>query len=195
MDSSINKEFWDSKYSDNETGWDLNQVSPPIQAYFEQITNKELKILIPGGGNSHEAEYLFTQGFTNVTVIDIAKEPLENLKKRVPNFPDSQLLHQDFFALNTTFDLVVEQTFFCAIDPKFRKQYVSKMHEILVPQGKIIGLLFDAPLNTEHPPFGGNQQEYISLFSDMFILKTMEPAHNSISPRMGKEVFINFIKK
>ena len=168
METPINKEFWDNKYENNETGWDLNQVSPPIKAYFEQVTNKNLNILIPGGGNSHEAEYLFLNGFKNVTVIDISEEPLKNLKQRVPSFPDSQLLHQDFFSLNQTFDLVVEQTFFCAIDPKLRKLYVEKMQEILAPKGKIIGVMFDAPLNTEHPPFGGNNEEYTSLFSEKF---------------------------
>lgn len=30
----------------------------PLKVYFDQLTNKDLKILIPGGGNSHEAEYL-----------------------------------------------------------------------------------------------------------------------------------------
>ncbi len=195
MDSPINKDFWDSKYLNHETGWDLNQVSPPIKTYFEQITNKDLKILIPGGGNSHEAEYLFRQGFKNVTVVDISQQPLINLKKRLPQFPDSQLLHQDFFQLNDSFDLVVEQTFFCALDPKLRQRYVDKMHEILAPKGKIIGLLFDAPLNTEHPPFGGNKNEYTSLFSTKFEIKNMDPAYNSIAPRLGKEVFINFIKK
>ena len=97
MDSPINKDFWDSKYLNHETGWDLNQVSPPIKTYFDRVTNKDLKILIPGGGNSHEAEYLFRQGFKNVTVVDISKQPLINLKNRLPQFPDSQLLHQDFF--------------------------------------------------------------------------------------------------
>ncbi len=195
METPINKDFWDAKYSNNETGWDLNQVSPPIKSYFDQVTNKDLKILIPGGGNSHEAEYLFLNGFRNVTVIDISEAPLKNLKKRVPNFPDSQLLHQDFFQHNDTYDLIVEQTFFCALDPKLRPQYVHKMHDILKEKGKIVGLLFDAPLNTEHPPFGGNKAEYNALFSSKFAIKYMDSAHNSIHPRAGKEVFINFIKK
>lgn len=69
------------------------------------------------------------------------------------------------------------------------------MHNILSEKGKIIGLLFDAPLNTEHPPFGGNKAEYNALFSSKFAIKYMNSAHNSIHPRAGKEVFINFIKK
>ena len=195
MAKKINKEFWDDKYQKEQTGWDIGHVSTPIKEYIDQLTNKELKILIPGAGNSYEAEYLHKQGFTNVTVIDIAEQPLKNIKTRIPTFPDDHLLHQDFFELNGNFDIIVEQTFFCALDPKFRSDYVVKMHELLSSNGKLVGLLFDAPLNTDHPPFGGNTKEYKELFEPKFELKMMELAHNSIKPRAGKEVFINFIKK
>ncbi len=195
MAKKINKEFWDDKYQKEQTGWDIGHVSTPIKEYIDQLTNKELKILIPGAGNSYEAEYLHKQGFTNVTVIDIAEQPLKNIKTRIPTFPDDHLLHQDFFELNGNFDIIVEQTFFCALDPKFRSAYVVKMHELLSSNGKLVGLLFDAPLNTDHPPFGGNTKEYKELFEPKFELKMMELAHNSIKPRAGKEVFINFIKK
>lgn len=195
MAKKINKEFWDDKYQKEQTGWDIGHVSTPIKEYIDQLTNKELKILIPGAGNSYEAEYLHKQGFTNVTVIDIAEQPLKNIKTRIPTFPDDHLLHQDFFELNGNFDIIVEQTFFCALDPKFRSAYVVKMHELLSSNGKLVGLLFNAPLNTDHPPFGGNTKEYKELFEPKFELKMMELAHNSIKPRAGKEVFINFIKK
>jgi hypothetical protein len=46
----------------NETGWDLGQVSPPLKAYIDQLTDKNLRILIPGCGNSYEAEYLLEKG-------------------------------------------------------------------------------------------------------------------------------------
>ena len=118
---NLSEEFWDKKYQANKVGWDLGEVSPPLKAYFDQLENKKLKILIPGGGNSYEAEYLFNKGFINVFVVDLSKTALENIKSRVSNFPDSQLIHGNFFDLNTTFDLVIEQTFFCALNPNLRK--------------------------------------------------------------------------
>jgi hypothetical protein len=49
-------------------------VSPPIKAYIDTLKNKDIAILIPGCGNTYEAAYLLLeQGFTNVTVIDIAQ--------------------------------------------------------------------------------------------------------------------------
>ena len=102
------------------------------------------------------------------------------------------MIHSDFFTLNTTFDLILEQTFFCALPPEMRTQYVEKMASLLNPKGKLAGLLFDFPLTTEGPPFGGSATEYLNLFSDKFTIKTLEKAHNSIKPRQNKELFFIF---
>ena len=191
----FDESFWDNKYKTNKTGWDLGQVSPPLKAYFDQLTNKELKILIPGGGNSHEAEYLLNNGFTNVYVVDISKLALDNLKQRVPNFPSSNLIHQNFFELEQTFDLIIEQTFFCALNPNLRKNYVNKMYGLLKENGKLVGLLFDAKLNEDHPPFGGNKEEYISYFRNYFSIEIMDKCYNSYHNRQEMELFIKLVKK
>ncbi|NNF32012.1 MAG: methyltransferase domain-containing protein [Flavobacteriaceae bacterium] len=187
--------YWNHRYLQGETGWDIGYVSTPLQAYFDQLTYKDLRILIPGGGNSYEAEYLFKQGFTNIYVLDISVIALQNFQKRVPDFPLEQLLHQDFFDLNDRFDLIVEQTFFCALNPSERSRYVVKMHSLLKENGKLAGLLFNIPLFEDHPPFGGNEQEYRQLFSEYFSIDIMETAHNSIPKRAGNELFIKLQKK
>lgn len=192
---NLSEGFWVNKYKTNKIGWDLGDISPPLKAYFDQLENKELKILIPGGGNSYEAEYLFNKGFKNVFVIDIAKEPLDNLKKRVPDFPLLQLIKANFFEFNTAFDLIIEQTFFCAINPGLRVEYALKINDLLSEKGKLVGLLFDAKLNEDHPPFGGNKQEYNSYFEPYFNITKMEPCYNSYHNRKGMELFVVLQKK
>ena len=191
----LSTDFWGNKYKSNKIGWDLGAISPPLKAYFDQLENKELKILIPGGGNSYEAEYLFNNGFKNVFVVDISKEPLNNLEERVPKFPLSQLINANFFDVNSTFDLIIEQTFFCAIDPNLRAKYASKMDDLLNENGKLVGLLFDAKLNEEHPPFGGNKEEYLSYFNTYFSITKMESCYNSYHNRKGMELFSILQKK
>jgi SAM-dependent methyltransferase len=190
----LSADFWNNKYKNNKIGWDLGEISSPLKAYFDQLENKNLKILIPGGGNAHEAEYLFNHGFKNVFVVDISKIALENIKKRVPNFPTSQLIHTNFFEIEETFDLVIEQTFFCAINPALRQNYAKKMQSNLKKNGKLVGLLFDANLNEDHPPFGGNKEEYLTYFSPFFKDIKMEPCYNSYYNRQGMELFIRLIK-
>ena len=191
----LNADFWDNRYQSNDIGWDLGTISPPLQAYFDQLTNLDLKILIPVGGNSHEAEYLYNKGFKNIFVVDLSKTALDNLKARVPDFPSSNLILNNFFDLNMTFDLIIEQTFFCAIDPSLRNAYAKKASEILNSKGSVSGLLFDAVLNTTHPPFGGSKTEYLGYFKPFFDIKIMDEAYNSIKPRAGRELFFIIQKK
>ncbi|MGB0999103.1 MAG: methyltransferase domain-containing protein [Flavobacteriales bacterium] len=186
---NLSEEFWSNKYKNNKTGWDLGEVSPPLKAYFDKLENKELKILIPGAGNSYEAEYLFNKGFKNVFVVDLVKLPLRNIKNRIPKFPENQLIHANFFDIKDTFDLIIEQTFFCAINPELRPKYAAKMTSILKENGKLVGLLFDAVLNEDHPPFGGNKKEYKTYFEPFFDISIMENAYNSHVTRAGKELF------
>lgn len=187
--------YWNDKYISGETGWDIGHISTPLKEYIDQLSDKNLKILIPGGGNSYEAEYLFKNGFNNVFVVDISSIPLKNLAKRVPSFPKENLLHSDFFELEDTFNIILEQTFFCALDPSLREKYVQKMHKLLKPDGKLVGLLFNIPLNADKPPFGGNKEEYLSLFKEKFKIEILETAYNSIPQRSGNELFFKFLKK
>lgn len=186
----LNEQFWTNKYLNDQTGWDIGGVSTPLKAYFDQLDDKGIKILIPGAGNAYEAEYLWKNGFEHVYVVDISISPLVNFKERNPEFPKDQLLNVDFFSLNQRFDLIVEQTFFCALNPTLRKSYVEKMHELLVPTGKLVGVMFKVPLNSDGPPFGGNEDDYRSLFFEHFDIAIMEEAHNSIPPRLGNELFV-----
>ena len=184
----LDKFFWNTRYQTGETQWDMGYASPALMAYME---NKPLdaEILIPGAGNAHEAEALWNKGFKNITVLDVSTFPLENLKKRVPDFPDVQLVCADFFAFTGQFDIILEQTFFCARNPELRPAYVKKMAGLLKPTGELAGLLFDAPMNADKPPFGSNRAEYLALFATHLHVWEMETSALSIAPRAGKEVF------
>ncbi len=188
---NLDEAFWDDRYKSMDIGWDLGEVSPPLKAYFDQIENKSLRILIPGGGNSYEAEYLHRNGFKNVYVVDVSKTALSNLLNRVPDFPIEHLIRSNFFELEKTFDLIIEQTFFCAIDPKLRDEYVKKAHSLLSEEGKLVGLLFDLPLYSDRPPFGGSRSEYEDRFKKLFEIVEMTRSYNSHESRQGKELFIN----
>jgi SAM-dependent methyltransferase len=190
----LDKDFWNDRYLENNIGWDLEKISPPIVKYFDQVENKDLKILIPGAGNSHEAEYLFEKGFKNVTVIDLSPQAINSFQNRVPDFPVENTIVGDFFELNDQFDVIVEQTFFCALNKVLRPNYVRKTAQLLAPKGKLIGLMFNVPLNEDHPPFGGSVKEYKSLFSAHYNIVTMKECHNSHVSRDKKEIWIQLVK-
>lgn len=195
MNTKFDKSYWETKYANDQTGWDIGYISTPLQSYIDQIKNKKISILIPGAGNAYEAEYLFNNEFSNVHIMDIAEQPLIKLKNRIPGIEDKFLLHEDFFDHKGSYDLIIEQTFFCSLDPNLRRDYAIKINELLGVNGKLVGVLFNTTFSPGVPPFGGNIEDYQKLFSKYFNIRKLNPCYNSILPRREQEVFINFEKK
>jgi SAM-dependent methyltransferase len=190
----MNADYWNSRYLKGETGWDMGMVSPPLKAYIDQLDNKALRILIPGGGNSYEAAYLWQQGFKDITVLDYATVVIDRLQHTMAD-TGIRLIAQDFFQHETKYDLILEQTFFCALDVSLRKQYVQHMYNLLEPKGHLAGVLFNREFAHSGPPFGGSREEYQELFGTLFHFHTFEPCYNSHPARQGSELFINFTKQ
>ena len=186
----LDEAYWTSRYDNNTSTWDLGNVSPPIKAYFDQILNKNISILIPGCGNGHEAQYLIENGFTDITLIDISPVPVQNMKEKFKENLDKEIkvILGDFFKLTQKYDLIIEQTFFCALAPSLRQKYADTMPLLLNENGTLAGLYFDFQFE-KNPPFGGTTAEYIALFSPKFKSVKITACYNSIDSRSGREVF------
>lgn len=180
-------EYWNQRYRQKQTGWDIGHAAPALVEFAQHIANKNSAVLIPGCGNAYEAEALFTMGFHNITLLDIAPTLTEALRNRLKQTP-IKVVTGDFFTHEGQYDLILEQTFFCAIDPRRRSEYIKKMHELLTPGGLLVGLLFDR-LFEDGPPYGGSKTEYEMLLSPLFTIQKMESCYNSIAPRAGTELF------
>jgi methyl halide transferase len=189
---TIDELYWDSRYKQGKTGWDIGNISEPLRNYIDQIENKDIKILIPGCGNAYEAKYLVDKGFTNIHLIDISEALIKNLLDKFNNeiaIGVLQIRKIDFFDLEENYDLILEQTFFCALETKLRDKYAQHMNKLLNKNGKLSGLLFNYVFEEDGPPFGGNIDEYKKIFAPHFQIKTIENCYNSIKPRAGKELF------
>ncbi len=187
--------YWNQRYLNEQTGWDIGYPNLALTHYVESRgLSKDSEILIPGAGRAYEAEYLHHKGYSSVYIIDLAPEAKNDFLKRVSHFPNDHFIVGDFFELNQSFDLILEQTFFCALDPKLRPLYAEHMHKIIRPDGVLAGVLFNMQ-KEDGPPFGGNEIEYRSLFEPDFEIVHLEECYNSIPPRAGREFFIEFKPK
>lgn len=190
MEKINSSKYWQDRYLENSTQWDIGYPSPAIVSYLEKLENKALKILIPGCGNAYEAKYILDSGFNDLTLIDFAAEPVTKLRTALAIYSTSvNIIEGDFFELKDQYDLIIEHTFFCALKPDKRVEYVQKMKALLRPNGKLVGLLFDREFEAG-PPFGGNKKAYKKLFSSVFENVDIKPCLNSIPARQGSEVFI-----
>ncbi|MFN2430984.1 MAG: methyltransferase domain-containing protein [Cryomorphaceae bacterium] len=195
--TKFDEDYWQERWENQATGWDIGYPSTPLISYFEDTRDRlsaDSKILIPGSGNAYEGEVLLKMGFANTYLLDIAEMALDNVKKRFPEVPEDRLIHGDFFDHQGKYDCIVEQTFFCALDPSLREKYAQKMLELLKPGGILMGVLFDDKLFTDHPPFGGNKETYLPHFEGKFEILHFERCQNSIKPRAGRELFIELRK-
>jgi methyl halide transferase len=189
-------EYWEQRWQNNQTGWDIGEPSPPLMYCINQIKDKQAKILLPGCGNAHEAAYLMQQGFNHVVLLDIAASALlmaQHKFKREIEEGRLTLIHDDFFHHHDSYDIILEQTFFCAINPDLRRLYASHASNLLKPDGVLAGVMFNCDFNGG-PPFGGNIQEYYGYFQPYFKVVHFEPCLHSIAPRAGREVLINMVK-
>lgn len=189
----LDQKFWDSHYRNHHMPWDLGVLSPSIKAYIDSLQDKGIRILIPGCGNAYEAQYLIDQGFCDITLIDISPLLVEKLKNKYEGQSNISIIHGDFFEHQSLYDLILEQTFFCALPPRLRHKYVLKMQMLLAEGGIIAGVLFNRSFE-EGPPFGGSKKEYEELFGTSFEILKIENCQNSTAKRMGSELFIEFRK-
>ncbi len=190
----LNAEYWQDRYESGSDAWDIGAPSSPLTTYIDQLTDKDLRILIPGCGRAWEGQYLHERGFRNVWLMDLTGGPFVEFLHRCPDFPKEHLLIGDFFTHEGQYDLIIEQTFFCALDPSLRDRYAEKMRESLGPEGELVGVLFDDAKPGKEagaPPFGGSRAEYKDLFSRFFHQVRIAPCYNSIAPRAGREVWIS----
>jgi methyl halide transferase len=188
----LDDNFWSERYEHHQTGWDIGFASGPLVHYIDQLTQKDARILIPGCGNAYEADYLLQNGFTHITLLDISHTLVAHLNEHFKGKP-IDIIHTDFFDHSGEYDLILEQTFFCALDPLLREAYAQKMLQLLAPAGTLAGVLFNRAF-TGGPPFGGSSDEYQQLFSKYFHIKTLETCYNSIAPRKNSEAFFIFNK-
>lgn len=189
---NLNAEYWNNRYLQGQTGWDIGHSSPALVEYAAQMVNKSIKVLIPGCGNAHEAEDLIKLGFNNITILDFAPAAVQSIKTRYAHLIDQGLLNvvcDDFFNHDSVYDVVLEQTFFCALPPAMRPNYAKQMYNLLNQGGTLAGLFFNFELTQDGPPFGGSLPEYEGYFTPYFDIRTFEPARNSIVPRAGRELF------
>ncbi|UTA68779.1 methyltransferase domain-containing protein [Emticicia sp. 21SJ11W-3] len=192
----LTEEYWSERYKTGQTGWDIGYVSTPLKTYFDQLTDRSIAILVPGCGNSYEAEYLLHQGFNNITLIDISAVLVERLQRNLQFYIQNgscRVIHQDFFTHQGRYNLIIEQTFLSALDPSLRSKYAEQMYNLLKPKGRLAGVIFDFTF-AGGPPFGGSKEEYLEMFKPYFQPVIFERCYNSIPPRAGNELFIRLDK-
>lgn len=196
MHNEDQPQFWEDIYLADDTGWDLNGPTPVFKHLAESLERG--RVCIIGCGRGYDAIMFAKKGF-DVTAVDFAPSAIRALQELAKQeMVDVNAVQRDIFSLvpefQRSFDYVVEQTCFCAIHPKRRKEYEVLVKAILKSGGKLIGLWFplDKLLDEGGPPYGTNINEVKSIFNIGWKIEKEEFPDLSIEPRKGREKLIIF---
>ena len=192
-------QFWEDIYLADDAGWDLGCVTPIFKFIAESISPGKLCIL--GCGRGYDAIMFAQKGF-DVTAVDFAPSAIQAVHELADEAAVFvKTVETDIFSLRTdfanTFEYIIEQTCFCAINPNRRKDYEKLVRQILEPAGKLIGLWFplDKSVTDDGPPWGTTIDEVKALFINGWKVEQEEFPDLSIEPRKNREKLIIFQKQ
>lgn len=180
--------FWDAIFREGGGGWELGRPTPPLETWFLEHSPKDLRALVVGCGRGHEARLLARLG-ARVTAIDFAPTAITDARAATDPALAVDYQQRDLFTLTgpPEYDLVVEHTCFCAIDPARRDDYVDRVAAVLRPGGALVGLFY-AHGRPGGPPYTTSRDELVARFSRHFDVAHLEPATNSILIRHRQEL-------
>jgi methyl halide transferase len=198
-------EQWQRRYEKGEDRWELGAAAPPLAAairdYAMSSEGKAVKTngraIVPGCGRGHEVFLLAELGFTAVGVdfADIAiADAIAGAKVR--NLP-ATFVQADWMICGygdgwaAHFQLLIEHTCFCAINPTQRADYVKSAARVLATGGLLLGLLWDCG-REGGPPFTVSPDEMRHYFAleNGFAIERLEPAQSSLPQRAGEWLMV-----
>jgi methyl halide transferase len=173
--------FWEGRYQEGRTGWDLGGPTPIFQRLLEEPDAPPPgKILVVGCGKGHDVLSFARHGFDALGV-DFAPSAVRigteaagaaGLSER------ARFEQADIFDLPArypaAFDYILERACYCAIDPADRQRYVQTAAALLKPGGRIIGQFFLGPQNRPGPPFATTLEEIKSFFGAEFEVERLD---------------------
>ena len=203
--------YWDGRFATLDTPWELGRPSSVLLEALDAAQGLGLSVrgartLSPGCGRGEDAIALAERG-AEVTALDWSQCAIAELSKRIESLGPAvrgriTVASGDFFAeAPGPLDLVVEHTFFCALDPSRRPQYAEALGRIVRPGGFLVGNFFvvsegeigslpNMSLTRQGvgPPFAATAEEIRGLFSPSFQLFELRPAlHPEDDRRPGVE--------
>jgi len=212
-----NAEFWDQAYLEDRATWDIGTPTPVFDSMLRECGlqiagygrhgrlfsspqgSSSRRVLVPGCGRGYDA-MLFAQYGFEVTAVDFAPEAVKFLRAEAANRNlRMEILQDDLFTLSeeniARYEIVLEYTCICAIDPARRWEYLHMLHRLLAPGGYFIGLIFPIDGRPGGPPYAIERDSFLSELTTLFDVRFLDIPKTSIKPRRGKEILVIAQKK
>lgn len=193
METTPSRMDWEQRYAVSDTPWDLDQPPPWLTRLIAEEAGDAKRVLVPGAGYGTDA-IAWAKGGHEAVALDFSATALAGARDRAERHGVSiQLLEADIFdelpTLAGAFDLIWEQTCFCAIPPERRDDYVEAMAGRLKPGGELWGV-FIHHHRPGGPPFDMSPDLVREAFAKRFELQSLRPVEDSVERRRGQEFLV-----
>ncbi|VAI40062.1 unnamed protein product [Triticum turgidum subsp. durum] len=168
VDGPQSSEGWRRCWEQGVTPWDLGQPTPAVVKLVQSGTLPAggATVLVPGCGGGYDAVAL-SGGGRSVAFVSA-----------------------DFFtwAAPEPFHLILDYTFFCALDPSVRPAWAARMEELLRPDGELITLMYLPQDQDSGPPYNTTVLDYEEVLNPLgFVIESIEDNDVAVEPRKGLE--------
>lgn len=189
----MQREFWEQRWQENQTGFHLDQINPYLKAHWQAVTNGQKgQVFVPLCGKSLDLVWLQQQGYsvTAVECSEIAVMAFFNEQGIDPEISQQGAFKcfrskglciylGDYFQLEAPMlkdiSLVYDRASLVAMPDAMRKAYAEKMIELL--PATVSMLLIALEYNQSRmagPPFSVIQQDIVALYRQDFSIEKLQ---------------------
>ena len=184
--------YWSTIYQNETPRWEMDAPSPVITAATPRLKLAKSRVLVLGAGSGSDAAFFAELGHS-VTAVDFSAEAIAQARERHGARAGLRFEQADVFnlpdSMTNAFDLVIEHTCYCAINPSRRDELVKVWRRCLADRGHLMGVFFTID-KRDGPPFGASEWELRSRLAKSFRSLYWMRARNSFAKRAGQETFI-----
>ncbi|MDH3592005.1 MAG: TPMT family class I SAM-dependent methyltransferase [Planctomycetota bacterium] len=179
--------YWTDRYREGTAGWDLGGPCPVFVDWLDRAGSPVSgRVAFPGCGHGHDLRFWLARGFDAVG-FDFARFETDLPVERLDVFDLGR-------AYPAAFDVIVEYTCYCAIDPARRTEYALALRSALKPGGLLVALLFPVEEREGGPPYGVDESEIGRVLGVGLTTVSIETPASSVEPRRDRERLAVFRK-
>ena len=196
----MDQAFWQGIYDEGPPRFDLKGPSAPFVDWLEANQPPAGRAIVPGCGFGHDVLELARRGWDAVGV-DFADTPVQSGRAAAAKAglaAKATFVQQDVLTLDqpAEYDLLFEQTCYCAIEPHRRDEYVRFAARVVKPAGTLVFVVFPVDGRSGGPPFNiGVEEVPLRFAADFDLVRIGAPARASAPARTGKELFAELRRK
>lgn len=146
------------------------------------------RVLIPGCGSGYEVEAFYQAGY-DVEAIDFSGPAVAQAREVLGPLGDC-VIQDNFFKHDfgtKRYGLIYERGFLCSFAPEHWPAYVTRMAELLLPGGRLVGLFLYGQ-EAEPPPYPLTDQTAALYLGKSFrLVSTEAAAADSVPVYQGME--------